>query len=187
MKSKQQLIKDSIEISKQNAPSSQVFFDIAFEKANILSEEYKADKDIVLVGLSLMDIKLQEAKKKGDISKHVLMASEFSSKFLKDYDITEEEFNKIINCIEAHHGKIPFKCIEAEIVANADCYRFIYPLGAFSYLEILANRSNDTIQNIKQLEFKQKEKYNMLSLEKAKEELYSYYDHFSKLFNFNNK
>ena len=118
---------------------------------------------------------------------HVLMASEFSSKFLKDYDITEEEFNKIINCIEAHHGKIPFKCIEAEIVANADCYRFIHPLGAFSYLGILANRSNDTIQNIKQLEFKQKEKYNILSLEKAKEELYSYYDHFSKLFNFNNK
>lgn len=184
MKSKEQLIKDSIEIAKQNAPSSQVFFDIAFEKAYMLAEEYNADKDIVLIGLSLMDIKLQEAKKKGDISKHVLMASEFSSKFLKDYDITKEEFNKIINCIEAHHGKISFDCIESEIVANADCYRFIHPLGAFSYLGILANRSNDTIQNIKQLEFKQKEKYNMLSLEKAKEELYNYYDYFSKLFNF---
>ena len=112
------------------------------------------------------------------------MSSEFSSKFLKNYDITKNEFDKIINCIEAHHGKKAFDCIEAEIVANADCYRFIHPLGAFSYLGILFNRSDDTIQNIKQLEFKQKEKYNMLSLEKAKEELYSYYDYFSKVFNF---
>lgn len=183
MKTKKQLLTDAIELAKENTPPSPTFFNIAFEKANMLADEYAADKDIITIGLSLMDIKIPEAKKKGNLPEHVAMSSEFSKKFLKDYNITEEEFNKIINCIEAHHAQIPFKCIEAEIVANADCYRFIHPLGAFSYIGILAKRSDDINANIKQLENKQKEKYNILSLEKAKKELSVYYKYFSQLFN----
>lgn len=183
MKSKQQLLKDALELAKQNSPNSKGFFDIAFEKAEMLSEIYNADKDIITVGLSLMDIKIQEAKKKGNISEHVSMASDFAKEFLKDYDITENELDKIINCIEAHHGKIPYTCTEAEIVANADCYRFIHPKGAFSYMGILINRSDDINDNMKQLETKQKEKYKIISLEKVKEELEDYYNYFQKLFN----
>lgn len=183
MKSKEQLLKDSLELAKQYSPNSKGFFDIAFEKAEMLSEIYNADKDIVTVGLSLMDIKIQEAKKKGNIAEHVSMASDFAKEFLKDYDITQNELDKIINCIEAHHGKILYSCIEAEIVANADCYRFIHPIGAFSYMGILINRSDDINDNMKQLEAKQKEKYGIISLDKAKEELENYYNYFQKLFN----
>ena len=183
MKSKEQLLKDSLELAKQHSPNSKGFFDVAFEKAEMLSKIYNADKYIVIVGLSLMDIKIQEAKKKGNIAEHVSMSSDFAKEFLKDYDITEDELEKIINCIEAHHGKIPYTCIEGEIVANADCYRFIHPIGAFSYMGILISRSDDINNNMKQLEAKQTEKYKIISLEKVKEDLYDYYNYLQKLFN----
>ena len=58
---------------------------------------------------------------------------EYSEKILKDLKIEEPYFSTLINCVAAHHGAIPFDSLEAEIVANADCYRFIHPRGVMSF------------------------------------------------------
>ena len=157
--------------------------DISIKKGIMLADIYKANKVIVLFGILLMDIKLGEAIKNNKITEHTKMSSDFAKEFLEKSDFSNLEKEKIINCVEAHHGKIPYTCIEAEICANADCYRFIHPVGVFTYAFSLAKRTDDYIERIKNLKYKLNEKYNILSLPKAKEELKEYYEMYLKQFN----
>ena len=183
MKDKKELYEDALLIARENIPPSKIHLDISLKKGKMLAEEYKANVDLVLIGIVLMDIKLSEAMKLNRGPEHPKMASDFAKEFLKDYDLTDTEKNIIINSIEAHHGKVPFESIEAEVCANADCYRFIHPMGVFEYASILAKRDLTFIDQIKSLKFKLEEKHNILSLPKAKEELEEYYNMYLKQFN----
>ena len=182
MKSKKELYEDALVIARESVPPSKNHLDISLEKGEMLAEEYHANVDLVLIGILLMDIKLSEAMKLNKGPEHPKMGSDFAKEFLKDYDLTDDERNIIINSIEAHHGKVPYESIEAEVCANADCYRFIHPLGVFTYAGMLAKRDLSFIEQINSLKFKLEEKHNILSLQKAKEELEEYYAEYSKQF-----
>lgn len=183
MKSKEQLLSDAFELANETIPTSTKHIYVAFDMGEDLAEHYNADKDIVKIGLYLMDIKLKEARKTGRKNEHDLMAVEYAKEFLKDYNLTKEEYDKIINCIEAHHRKVPFNSIEAEICANADCYRFIHPMGVFAYEEVLATKLTDINEIVAKLQAKLEEKHEIVSLEKVSGDLEEYYQIFSKLFN----
>lgn len=183
MKSREQLIKDSFTLANETIPTTTDHIYVAFEIGKLLSDFYKADKDIVLIGLYLMDIKLKEARKLGKKEEHVSMAVEFARSFLKNYDITLEEYDNIINCIEAHHKKVPYKSIEAEICANADCYRFIDPKGVFAYFNFLSKKDLTIESLVEKLKRKLEEKHKLISLDKVKDDLEEDYQMFLILFN----
>ncbi len=182
MKSREDLLKDAYQLAEENIPTCPQHIHIAYQKGEELCHIYHANSFIVLVGLYLMDVKLNEARKTGDRSKHVAMASSFAKEFLKNYHITEDEVQQIIHCIEAHHGTIPFLSKEAEICANADCYRFIHPLGVFSYFGFLSQKLDLVEDRIKKVCLKMEEKYQIISLDAVKEELDAYYSKFHGLF-----
>jgi len=129
------------EIEKFGVPHL-IHFEIAEKKAIQLAEKLNADKEIVQIGVYLMDVKLGQAMKEGKLSQHVEMSSRAGKKFLEQFDLDAVSKNQIINCIEAHHGMIPFGSVEAEICANADCYRFIHPRGFFLFLAMLGKRGS---------------------------------------------
>ena len=182
MKSKNQLLKDALLLAKSNIIPSKELFDICYINLSKICKKYNADETLTTIGLCLMDIKLGEAIDKNMLNMHVKMSSDFAKKFLKDYDLTKEETEKIINCIEAHHKDISFSCIEAEICANLDCYRFIHPVGVLAYANILneakLSMKNQTIELKKKL----KEKHDILSLDYVKQELEHYYLEYEKQF-----
>ncbi len=182
MKSKKELVQDAFNLANETIPTSKEHIYVAFEKGKSLAKYYEADEDIVLIGVYLMDYKLKDAKKLGKKQEHTTMAAEFARDFLNDYNITKEEKDKIINCIEAHHGKIPFQCIEAEICANADCYRFISSTGVFAYMCFLATKLDDLEAILTKVMEKMNEKYKILSLDKVKEELEESYQMFLRIF-----
>ncbi|MFH1508612.1 MAG: hypothetical protein ABIE68_00365 [bacterium] len=126
-------------------------------------------------GIALMDIKLGQALKEKRLSEHVAMSVDASKVFIHKFNLDKETENKIINCVEAHHKDVNFNCLEAEICANADCYRFIHPKGFFAYLVLLGKRSDDFFDCLDQVENKLDEKINILSLDICKEELNDYY------------
>ena len=162
------------EIEKFGLPNV-VHFDISEKKAIELAEKLNADKTIVQVGIYLMDLKLGQAFKDDKVSQHVQMSVEATKEFLDKFDIDEISKQKILNCVESHHGNIPFECIEAEICANADCYRFIHPKGFFVFLTILGKRSPNFSECLTNAEKKMDEKYEILSLDICKQELEEYY------------
>jgi hypothetical protein len=157
-----------------------VFLDISEKKGQELAEKLGADKDIVMAGTALMDVKLGQALSEGKIKEHVKMSSDAAKEFLEKYDLDEDTKKKIINCVEAHHGKVPFECKEAEICANADAYRFLHPRGFFYYFVLLGEREKDYNKILDQVEAKLEEKWNVLSLDICKEETEEYYKTFKQ-------
>ncbi len=167
------------EIEKFGFPTL-INFEITEKKGLKLAKKFKVDKNIVLLGVYLMDLKLGQAIKENKLSEHIKMGVGATKEFLDKYKIDDSIKEKVINCIEAHHKDIQFKCIEAEICANADCYRFIHPKGFFSNLTALGNRGFSFNDALGQAEKKLDEKYNILSLEVCKKELNKYYKNFKK-------
>ncbi len=162
------------EIEKFGVPSH-LQFEISEKKALKLAERLQADKDIVLLGVYLMDLKLGQAFKEGKLSEHIKMSSGVAKEFLNKFEIGKEIKEKVINCVEAHHATVPFNSIEAEICANADCYKFIHPKGFFACLTFFGKRYSDFFDCLNQAEKKMDEKYNILSLDICKKELDGYY------------
>ncbi len=163
------------EISTYGLPH-ELHFEISEKKALELAEKLKADKMIVHLGVCFMDLKLGQAKleqtsKEDRVNQHIEMGVAAAKEFLKKYKLDKKTEEKIINCIEAHHGTTPFRCIEAEICANADCYRFLTPRGFFLYLTMLGKRGLSFEECMKQTEMKMEEKWGVLTLGMCKGEL----------------
>jgi len=170
------------EIELYHAPKLE-HFELSNKMGQELAIKLGANKDIVMLGTILMDLKLGECLKENKIPEHVQRSAEAAGKFLKQFNLSEDIYNKIINCIEAHHGNKEYICKEAEISANADCYRFLHPRGIFGYAVLLGNRDQDVNNCLDQLEKKMEEKHKILSLDICKEELEKYYLEFKEIIN----
>ncbi len=165
-------------VAKETSQSVMPLFDLANEVGQILAQKLNANKDIILLGTLLMDLKHKQAREEDRISEHVQMSLNASKKFLEQFDLDEETKKKIYNCIEAHHKDVPFMCIEAEICANADCYKFLHPKGVLLYVSILSLRGGSFEESLYNVEEKMDEKWNILSLDICKQELETYYNTF---------
>ena len=176
-------MKEIIEKAKEFAFPITPLFDFANEIGQILAEKSGANEDIVMLGTLLMDVKLKQAMSENRVQDHVKMSLEATKEFLKQFKLNEETKEKIYNCVEAHHGNVPYTCKEAEICANADCYKFLHPKGIFMYIGILSQRYEGDFKKImSQIEAKLEEKHKILSLDICKKELEDYYQMFRKLF-----
>jgi hypothetical protein len=156
-------------------------FILANDKGQKLAGALGSNKDIVLLGTILMDLKIGQCMQEGCLSEHAKKSSSASQNFLRQFDLDPKTFQKIISCIESHHGVKNYHCREAEICANADCYRFLSPEGFFHGLLIFSNRYGNLNEALKALEAKIEEKYRALSLDICKQELGGYYHQFKKL------
>lgn len=160
---------------------TQRHYNLSLEKGVELAKKLNADVNLVKAGIALMDIKLGQAAKEGHQPQHVKYCVEFSEKLLKELAVEEPYYSILINCVAAHHGAIPFTSLEAEIVANADCYRFIHPRGVMSFHATVIKRGNDHDAALKAVETKLDEKYGIISLDAAKSELIPYYEMFKNI------
>lgn len=156
--------------------------DLAYEVGQTIASKLGGvDKDIVAIGTYLMDIKLGQARAEGKIEMHTKISADAVTEFLRQFNLSGAVNDIIINCVEAHHASIPYKSLEAEICANADCYRFLHPRGLFGYFILHGSRSLDLDSGTEKAAEKIEEKWNILSLDICKKELEDYYHAFKKL------
>lgn len=168
------------EINKYGVPKMEHFI-LANEKGQELAIKLGANKDIVLLGTMLMDLKIGQCMKENRLAEHIKDSAAEAQEFLKQCNLNDEVFKKIVYCIEQHHGVKDYYCLEAEICANADCYRFLSPEGFFHGLMIFGNRLPNFNLVLDNLEKKIDEKYNIISLEICRQELEGNYHNFKKL------
>lgn len=159
-------------------------YNISYDAGIKLAKKYKADENIVRIALAMMDSKLPEAQHLGTQKEHISMSSSATKKLLEEATLlNDKEKENIIKCVEEHHGVEKFYSIESEVVANADCYKFIHPKGVFYYSSMLGRRLHNFSKELEHLDFKLNEKHDTLSLPLAKEELEPYYQFFQKAIN----
>lgn len=156
-------------------------FTIARKKGMELADRLGADRDIVTLGTIFMDIKLGECLQENKLGEHISRSAAAAERFLQPFNIDGTVLKKVVGCVESHHGTKPYDCLEAEICANADCYKFLTPRGIFIYLTMLGGRGQDISSCLDQLEYKMDEKYKTLSLEVCKNELIDFYQKFKEL------
>ena len=178
-----EIIEKAKELAKQESGKAvRPLFDIANQMGQVLAEKLNADNDLVMLGTLLMDLKLKQAMAENRIQDHTQMSLEAAKEFLEQFDLDEETVKKILACVTEHHGAEKFTCIESEICANADCYKFLHPKGILIYVGVLNERLGDLKKAIEGVKAKMDEKYNILSLDICKEELDEYYKAFQKIF-----
>ncbi|MEI7563092.1 MAG: hypothetical protein WCJ39_05440 [bacterium] len=74
-----------------------------------------------------MDLKIGQCIKENTLSEHTQRSKEESEKILRERHLDEEKIQKVMECVLYHHGTSKYPSVEAEICANADCYRFLHP------------------------------------------------------------
>ncbi len=146
-------------------------FHTSNQKGVEIAEKLGADKFVVQLGTRLMDFKLGEAIASGRIAEHVKMSAEAASRILVDLKVPARQADKVMNCIEGHHKQVSWNCIEAEICANADCYRFLLLKNWLNVLYDLKEEENDFTKSFDHAVSKFNEKLAILSLDICKKEL----------------
>ena len=158
------------EIEKYGTPSV-LNFETANRIGQELAEKHNVHKETVLLGTMLMDIKIGECLKEDKLDEHIDRSMQEAKRLLTTIPFSKEDLDKVLNCIEAHHAQVPFTCKEAEIVANADCYRFLLPKNALYFFHELMAAGKTTEDAAAFTAQKVQEKHDIMSLPDCKQQL----------------
>ncbi len=108
--------------------------ELAILKGKELAKKYQVDERLVLTSLYLAHTVFSPIWA-GEIQQnHTKLSAEFSKKYLDEWNISEEEQKIILNSIRAHHNEVETETKIAEIVKNAQCFKFVTVEGALIYL-----------------------------------------------------
>lgn len=166
-------------------------FDDVFEKhmmgvvkfAKKLSEIYKANTLVVVLAAYLHDIHYIQTE---DHKTHEIGGSKFVKKYLKDYEIPEDEINLISLCVLNHRGSKNSKkeTIEEKIVACADAMDHIDRSTEMFFRTI--SKRNTYEEAFSWIGKKLKRSWKKIELEKARELVQEKYSAAKVLFEIKN-
>ena len=158
-----------VEINKYGIPTLEDYNDI-ITISLALGKKLNADLDVVKLGSRLIHAKIGESIAEKRKAEHTNMSMGFAMEFFKKYPMNENIKNKVIACIKEHRDKT-FSCIEAEICANANCYRYLLPRKILKMFYTLRNHGYNFEEILFLAEEKAEEKWNFLTLEICRDEL----------------
>jgi hypothetical protein len=158
--------------------------EIAIEKGRQLSKLYKVNEDLVLAALYLAHIAFS-TKFKGKIQqRHEEFSAKLAEKYLKQWKVSQSEIRIILNAIRAHHGKVPTESKVAEVVKNAECFKFLTVKGELILLHDMATRYMPFLEAVAFAKYKAKQKMGYITLKEVKPEAERNYKQILKIFNF---
>ncbi len=156
--------------TQKNKVPAWLLTELAIKKGKELSKKYNVDERLVLTSLYLAHTIFSPIWK-GDIQKnHPKLSSEFIKKYLDEWGVDKNEQEIILNSIEAHHNKVPAKSKIAEIVKNAECFKFITIEGCLIFLHELGLRQVPFEEAIDKVIQKMEQKKSLLTLDDCKKE-----------------
>lgn len=139
--------------------------ELAIEKGKELAKKYKEDERIILTSLYLAHT-IFDRVWGGEIQKaHPKLSADFSKDYLKKWGVAEEEQQIILNSIQAHHNHVKTETKIAEIVKNAECFKFVTVEGSLIWLHELGIRQVDYDKAKQKVIKKMEQKRSLLTLE----------------------
>lgn len=141
--------------------------ELAISKGKELAEKYHEDERLILTSLYLAHTVFSPVWG-GEIQQnHPTLSAEFSKKYLDEWRVPEEEQKVILNSIQAHHNGIKTETKIAEIVKNAECFKFVTVEGALIYLHEWGRRQVDYEEARDKVLQKMEQKRKLLTLEEC--------------------
>jgi len=139
-----------------------------------LAKRYKVDADFICACLNFMDLKVGEAFLNHRLEDHIQMSLDATLAAIKPLQLGCLIIQKIKDCILCHHGVDSYPSVEAEICANADCFKFLHPRGGLTMIAGLMAKGLSFEEAVSLLEEKIEEKLKIVSLPELKKEASSY-------------
>ena len=157
------------EIVKYGVPNLEDYNEVT-DIAVRLAKELNADVDAVLLGSKFMHSKLGDAIQQKKWPEHTTMALGYAMEFFKNYPLNESIKSKVFTCIKEHREKT-FTYKEAEICANANCYRYLIPKKVLKVFYSMGRQGYNFEEILFLIKEKVEQKWNLLTLEICKKEL----------------
>ena len=139
--------------------------ELAIRKGKELSKKYDVDERLFLTSLYLAHTVFSPIWK-GDIQKnHPKLSSDFVKKYLDEWNVDKNEQEIILNAIKAHHNKVPTKSKVAEVVKNAECFKFVTVEGSLILLHELGIRQVHLEEAVNKVIQKMEQKKSLLTFD----------------------
>lgn len=139
--------------------------ELAIEKGKELAKKYNEDERLILTSLYLAHTIFSPIWE-GDIQRnHPKLSSEFAKKYLDEWKVLDNEKEIILNSIEAHHNHVRTNTKIAEIVKNAECFKFVTIEGSLIWLHELGLRQIQYEEAKEKVIKKMQQKMDLLTLD----------------------
>ncbi len=148
----------------KNGAPAWALTELAVEKGLLLAKKHKARPDLIVIALYLAHTVFSKAIKDQVQKNHTVLSADYVKPFLKKWGIVQFDQSIIINSIRAHHGKEPVLSLEAEIVKNAECFKFLTIKGVLIELHELGRRGLSFDKSIDFIEYKINQKLSYLTM-----------------------
>ena len=154
---------------KNNAPAW-ALTEIAVAKGKQLAKKYKVDEELVLASLYLAHTVFSDKLRGRTQKNHEKLSSNLAQKYLNKWGVDKEKQQIIFNAIEAHHNKVPCLTKVAEVMKNAECFKFLTLKGALITLHDFGRRGLPYDLAVTEVIRKMEQKLSYLSLPEQKRE-----------------
>jgi hypothetical protein len=129
--------------TERNKSPAWLLTDMAVDKGRELARKHGADERLVVASLYLAHTVFDQ-EFLGEIQKkHTMLSTDFVKKHLDKWKVPEGDKKIILNSIRAHHDHIPTKSLEAEVMKNAECFKFVTLKGCLIFLHECGLRGDD--------------------------------------------
>jgi HD superfamily phosphodiesterase len=167
----------------ENKAPAWLLTEIAIKKGIELSKKNNVDERLVLVSLYLAHTIFSPIWQ-GDIQKdHPELSAKFIKSYLDEWNVDMKEQNIILNAIEAHHNKVPTKSKIAEVVKNAECFKFVTIEGSLIWLHELGVRKVPFEEAVDKVIQKMDQKKSLLTFDDCVQEAEENCNKIRELFN----
>ena len=157
------------EINKYGIPTLEDYNDVT-DTAVRLGTELGVNLDVVRLASKLMHSKVGEAVSLKKWAEHTNMSLGFAMEFFKKYPLNENIKNKVFTCIREHRDKT-FSIKEAEVCANANCYKYLLPRKTLKMFYTFRQQGHNFEEILFLADEKLEQKWNSLTLDICKKEL----------------
>lgn len=156
--------------------------ELAILKGKELAKKYQVNEKLVLTSLYLAHTVFSPIWA-GEIQRnHTKLSAEFAKKYLDEWNVSEEEQKIILNSIRSHHNEVETETKIAEIVKNAECFKFVTVEGALIYLHEWGLRQVPYDEAREKVLKKMEQKRKLLTLDECIEEAEKNCEEIRKLF-----
>jgi len=152
-----------------NAPAWRLT-EIAVKKGRELAGTYGVDVSRVVIALYLAHAEFSD-EIGGEVQRnHPRLSAEFAKHFLVEHRVSNDDIEVVLNAIRAHHDDEAISSKEAEIVKNAEAFKFVSIPGALIFLHDLGRRELPLEDAAQEVLRKLDQKLSYLTLVECKNE-----------------
>jgi hypothetical protein len=150
--------------TRKNKAPAWALTEIALAKGKELCKKYKVREELVITALYLAHIEFSTIIKGRVQKNHEQLSAHTAEHYLTLWKVPKNNAAIILNAIQAHHDKVPALSKEAEVMKNAECFKFLTLEGAVIYLHDLGTRKMHLEQAVEQVKYKAKQKLGYVTL-----------------------